>query len=171
MSSSDRRKEIYKILSAAKAPVSASVLAEKFGVTRQIIVKDVGILKAEKKDVISTPKGYILNDAEKKGFTKLIRVRHGSGEMEDELKIIVDLGGRILNTTVNHPIYGVIGETLNIKSRKDIKVFLENIGESGCEPLLTLTNGVHNHIVEADDMETLDEICNELLKKEYLILE
>ena len=38
-----RRKEIVKRLAQADAPVSATVLAAEFGVSRQIIVQDIAL--------------------------------------------------------------------------------------------------------------------------------
>ena len=168
MKSGDRRSEIYKILSESKEAVSAGAIAEIFGVTRQIIVKDIGILKAEKYDIIPTSKGYILNRKNVK-FTRSIYVCHSAEQMEDELCTIVDLGGRALTTHIEHSVYGAIDETLNIKCRKDIVKFLQNINNEGCQPLLRLTNGRHTHLIEADDEETLDEICQVLKEKGYLI--
>ncbi|MCI6057051.1 MAG: DNA-binding transcriptional regulator, partial [Clostridia bacterium] len=87
----------------------------------------------------------------------------------DEMRLIVDLGGYILNTHVDHPIYGSVGESLRIKSRRDIQNFLTKTEETGCMPLLALTNGVHSHTIAAEDEQTLDEICAELQNAGYLM--
>lgn len=170
MNSEERRREIYKILAERDTAISAAVLAERFNVTRQIIVKDIALLKAEKNDILSTAKGYILNKGETVSVRKTVQVCHDVHSIEDELNTVVDLGGRVLTTAVEHPAYGIVGEALNIKSRRDIKKFLENISKSGCEPLLRLTNGKHMHLIEADDDECMEEICAELKRKGYLIL-
>jgi len=170
LNSEDRRREIYRILAERDTAISAAVLAERFDVTRQIIVKDIALLKAEKTDILSTSKGYILNKSDTCCVRKMIQVCHDVECIEDELNAIVDLGGRVLTTAVEHPVYGTLGETLNIKSRRDVKRFLESIRKTGCEPLLRLTNGKHMHLIEADDEECLDEICVELKVKGYLIL-
>ena len=88
--------------------------------------------------------------------------------MEDELTTIVDLGGKVLTTAVEHPFYGTLGETLNIKSRKDIKNFFDRLKKTKSEPLLKLTQGKHIHIIEADDEESLQEICDALKEKGYI---
>ena len=85
------------------------------------------------------------------------------------MNIVVDMGGKILSTSVNHPVYGSVGAALNIKSRRDIKMFLNKTSETGCMPLLELTKGIHTHLISADDEETLDEICAELKNAGYLI--
>lgn len=170
MNSEDRRREIYRILAERDTPISAAMLAERFHVTRQIIVKDIALLKAEKTDILSTAKGYILNKGERSGVRKMVYVCHGAESIEDELNTVVDLGGRVLTTAVEHSIYGTLGEALNIKSRRDVKKFLEDTNKSGCEPLLSLTKGNHMHLIEADDSECMEEICAELKKKGYLLL-
>ncbi|MEA5083702.1 MAG: transcription repressor NadR [Lachnospiraceae bacterium] len=170
MNSEERRREIYKILAERDTAISAAVLAERFNVTRQIIVKDIALLKAEKTDILSTAKGYILNKGEAGSVRKMVQVCHDVESIEDELNTVVDLGGRVLTTAVEHPVYGIVGEALNIRSRREVKKFLENISKSGCEPLLRLTNGKHMHLIEADDEECMEEICAELKGKGYLIL-
>ncbi len=166
--SDERRREILRILTEKTMPVSASVFAEKFGVTRQIIVKDIALLRAEKKDIISTAKGYILNKNDSYGCRTTVYVCHDAEHMEDELTTIVDLGGKVLTTAVEHPFYGTLGETLNIKSRKDIKNFFDRLKKTKSEPLLKLTQGKHIHIIEADDEESLQEICDALKEKGYI---
>ncbi|MBO8434215.1 MAG: transcription repressor NadR [Tyzzerella sp.] len=169
MTSDYRQREILKILKSSDSPVTGKSLAQKFGVTRQIIVKDIGIIKACGNSIISTAKGYIYENAKKEGFEREICVCHKSDDIEREMNIIVDFGGKLLKTTVNHPLYGNVGESLYIKSRKDVKEFMSKVSETGCMPLLELTKGVHTHIISADDVKTLDEICEKLKEIGYLI--
>ena len=129
MHSDERRREILRILTESTAPVSASSFAEKFGVTRQIIVKDIALLRAEKSSIISTAKGYMITKNEESGHRKTVYVCHNAEQIEDELVTVVDLGGKVLTTAIEHPFYGTLGETLNIKSRKDIKNFNERLKE------------------------------------------
>ena len=42
-------------------PVSGSALAKTFQVSRQVIVQDIALIRAEGNNVISTNRGYILN--------------------------------------------------------------------------------------------------------------
>ena len=128
------------------------------------------MLKAQGNTIVSTAKGYLL-EKKVEGFKKrIITVCHDEKSIEDELRIVVDLGGHVLDTGVCHPVYGQLGEALNIRSRKDITLFLKKIKESGCSPLLYLTKGVHSHTIEADDEKSLDEICDALNEAGYLIL-
>ena len=49
-----------KVLNNSKEPVTGSTLAKDFNVTRQVIVQDMAILRAEGKDIIATPQGYMM---------------------------------------------------------------------------------------------------------------
>ena len=51
MEASARRKAISAALAAADAPVSASALAARFSVSRQVIVGDIALLRAAGADI------------------------------------------------------------------------------------------------------------------------
>ena len=73
--------------------VSGSDLAKKFGVSRQVIVQDIALLRATNKNILSTNKGYFLYNPGK-GPQKPKRsfcVQHTTEQMQDELYTIVDL--------------------------------------------------------------------------------
>ncbi len=169
MESEKRRQKIIELLKKQEEPISGSQLAEQFGVTRQVIVKDMGMIKAGGLPLLATAKGYLLQKETDGLHRREIRVCHNREQIGDEMQLIVDLGGYILNTHVDHPIYGSVGESLRIKSRRDIQNFLAKAEETGCMPLLELTNGVHSHTIAAEDEQTLDEICAELQNAGYLL--
>lgn len=172
MNADERKKEILNILKEQEEPVTGAELAKRFHVTRQIIVQDVALLRAEGVHIISTARGYLLEKMifpEQFMAKRRVTVCHSADKIEEELQIVVDLGGHVLTTAVNHPVYGNLGESLNIKSRKDITRFLARIQETGCEPLLALTKGVHCHMISAESEEALDEICQALKVAGYLI--
>lgn len=169
MTSVERRMAMLSSLQETEEPITGSLFASRFGVTRQIIVKDMALLKAQGYDILSTAKGYCLKVAPEIWKKRTITVCHAAEDIERELQIIVDLGGHALRTEVNHPAYGKIGERLSVKSRKDIQIFLEKVMAEGCEPLLFLTKGIHTHVIEAEDEKTLDEICDALNDAGYLI--
>lgn len=166
-----RRKRILEILHSGQQPVSGTELAGKLGVSRQVIVQDIALLRATDKNILSTNKGYILF-AEKQGTVKKCRtykVKHEDGEILDELYAIVDNGGRVRDVVVEHEIYGQIAADLIINSRMDAETFVKKVEEYRTSPLCSLTGGVHFHTVEADTEEILDRIENELNKRGYLL--
>ena len=57
----DRRREaILELLKTEAEPLSGTALARQMGVSRQIIVQDIALLRATNKNILSTNKGYIL---------------------------------------------------------------------------------------------------------------
>ena len=65
MNAAQRRECILEQLNQAQAPVSASALAARLGVSRQIVVGDVALLRAGGAQIDATPRGYQLHPAEK----------------------------------------------------------------------------------------------------------
>ena len=61
MKSEERRNMIINVLKECKSSVSASFLANKFNVTRQIIVADIALLRASGYSIVADNKGYKLN--------------------------------------------------------------------------------------------------------------
>lgn len=166
-----RRKRILELLHEEKLPLSGNELAGKLGVSRQVIVQDIALLRAVDKNILSTNKGYLFF-VEKNGLDRKKRtykVKHKDEEIQDELNTIVDFGGKILDVVVEHDIYGQISVDLIINSRADADAFVKSIAEYHTRPLNNLTHGLHFHTVEADTEEILDKIENELSKKGYLI--
>ena len=108
MNSELRRKKIDDMLTESENPVKGNVFAEMMGVTRQIIVKDIAILRAEGKKIISTPEGYIKQKEKKQYYSRVFAVVHNSDNIEDELSIIVKFGGIVEDVIVEHEIYGEI---------------------------------------------------------------
>ena len=79
MNAAQRRESILKRLSGAEAPVSASALAALLGVSRQIVVGDVALLRAGGAQIDATPRGYQLHPAEK-GYTAILACVHSTEE-------------------------------------------------------------------------------------------
>lgn len=156
-----RREELLKTLYEKQKPMSGESLAEKFDVTRQVIVQDIAILRASGKDIVSTNRGYYLNEERTQ---KVFKVKHSDKDINKELNAIVDLGGRVKDVVVHHKVYGEIKKDLNCSSRRDVKIFLEKMKEEKSKPLDVLTGGVHFHTVVAENEEVIEEI--ELVLKE-----
>ena len=98
----------------------------------------------------------------------MFKVHHEEDEAEKELNLIVDLGGRVKDVFVYHKVYGVVKAEMNIKSRRDIKRYMEDITTGKSTPLMNITSGYHYHTITADDEQTLDLIQEELQKNNFL---
>lgn len=165
MNPTTRRKEIFKVLQNEKQPTNATKLADKFNVSRQVIVGDIALLRAEGREIISTPRGYLHNNIDKNNFdhyTGKIVCLHTTEQTEKELQIIVDNGGETIDVEVEHPIYGVIASTLHLRSRHDIQEFLHKMKEQNSNLLASLTDGIHLHTIQCEDKAMFDRIKKEL---------
>ena len=161
-----RRKKIVECIENAQTPVSGTELAREFGVSRQAIVQDIALLRTEGYPIVSTAKGYLLN--EPKCATRVLKVCHTNEQVEEELTTIVDLGGTVLNVMVNHRVYGRVEAALNIRNRRDVQGFLNDLRTGKSVPLLNVTSGYHFHKISAESEEVLDEIEHALQKKGFL---
>ena len=165
----ERRNQILRILNESFESVKGSVLGKKFNVSRQVIVQDISLLRATGENIIATPNGYI--KLRHDGIINTIVCRHsGKYELVDELEIIVNYGGKILDVSVEHSVYGEVKGNLNIRNKDDIEKFTEKLESSGVEPLCSLTDGLHMHTIETVNKESFEKIKSELLKKGYLIM-
>lgn len=153
MESEKRRKKILNTIQSSQAPISGTQLAKFCGVSRQVIVQDIALLKASGEEIISTVRGY--HCLKEKDIQKYIHVEHGREQMEEELNTIVDNGGYIVNTGIDHPTYGKIHVDMNISSRKDVKAFIQKSYQNDFSPLSALTSGKHFHLVETQCMEDM----------------
>jgi len=153
----EREKKILEILRNSETLVSGTYLAEFFDVSRQVIVQDIAILKAKNIDIISTNRGYRLLS---KGIKKIIKVKHDDSEIRSELNAIVDLGASVEDVFVIHKTYGEIRVKLDIKSRRDVDLLVENINSKLSKPLKNLTDNCHYHTIIAENENIFKEYEN-----------
>lgn len=169
MEGNERREKLIKLLSTSKEPLSGSELAKTLGVSRQVIVQDIALIRATNKNILSTNKGYLLYVIEPKKFNRCFWVKHTTEQIEEELCAIVDNGGKVLDVIVMHDIYGQIETDLIIRNRLDVYEFVKKVQQKQTVPLKELTNGIHLHTVEADSEEILDRIEKVLDEKNFLL--
>lgn len=166
MTGIERRKKIIEMMRNSSEPMSGTTLAEKTGVSRQVVVQDIALLRTEGNTIIATTKGYLLEKADRN--IRLFKVCHDNERTEEELNLIVDMGGTILDVMVNHKIYGKLSAAMNIRSRRDVQQFMEHLKTGKSTPLLNITSGYHFHHVYAEEDVILDEIEERLREKEFL---
>lgn len=170
MNQLDRKDEIIKLLSQSDECITASKLASHFGVTRQIIVSDVALLRANGKKIISTQKGYTIEKEAQalKGTVKVIACKHTLEQIQEEFYAVVDNGGTIMNVMVEHPIYGEISADLNISSRYDADEFMSKAKKSNANQLSDLTCGYHYHTITVPNEDAFLRIKSALISKGIL---
>ncbi len=155
-----RRKNIIQLLKASKSPVPAGRIAQKFGVSRQIIVQDIAIIKAMNYEILSTNKGYVL--VSKKCASRVFKMCTEGEDSRAELMTIVDFGGRVVDVFVKHKVYGELRAAFVVTSRRDINEFFRQLASSKSVQLQQVTSNYHYYTVEADSEEILDQISKEL---------
>lgn len=163
MHTEERRRLLLERLKKATQPLTGTKLARELAVSRQIIVGDISILRAQGAQIFATPRGYILPEsAEGATMMATLVCRHDAAGMESELQAIVDNGGAVLDVIVEHPVYGAIRGDLLLESRRDISRFLTKMKKCQANPLLVVTGGIHMHTVRIPDEETLAAIRHDL---------
>jgi len=158
------------VLEAADAPVAGDALAERFRVSRQAIVHDIAILRAAGAPIVATVRGYLIAAvAGRLPHRAVVAVRHGSEEAEAELMALVDLGLRVVDVVVEHPVYGELRAELHLASPADVRAWADATRRSGAHLLSELTAGIHLHTLEAATDALLERARAVLAERGYLL--
>lgn len=170
MTTDERREEILNTLKISGNPIKGLELAKKFDVSRQVIVQDIAILRAEGIEIIATPIGYVVPKVRNNRIIKTLVTKHSNIEqVEDELMIIINNGGRIIDVVVSHSVYGDMRGELNLSCKSDVDKFLKDIENGDSELLSSLTGGVHIHTIEVPNNDSFLTIKNELDERGYIV--
>lgn len=169
----ERRIKLLQRLKKSQEALIGSLLAEEFGVSRQVIVQDIALLRAEGEKIVATSQGYFYEENMGMSTVKVsIACQHSDQkELRDELLTVVNYGGRVIDVKVEHPIYGELSGNLMISTVEDVDKFVNNYHQDGAELLSKLTDGVHLHTIEAVNEQVLAKIKKELRTKGYLLEE
>ena len=171
MDANTRKSQILDEISIASVPVSAAALAGRFGVSRQVIVSDVALLRALGHEITATSRGYVLASKlqDKNQYFGKIVSRHAAADAAAELYAIVDMGGTVVNVIIEHDLYGEITGGLNLKTRDDVDLFISRLNSSRDKLLLELSHhGVHLHTIACRDKSHFDDIVRVLKAKKLL---
>lgn len=163
MNKEERIKKLKEILSNSTEAVSGSSLAKEINVSRQVIVQYISLLKAEGFNIISTNKGYVL---ENNFHEFVVKVRHSDEDIKEELYLFVDNGAFVKDVFIRHDSYGTISASLNLSSRLDVDKFCDNFKN---EPLKGMTNDIHYHTLVLKDDTLIDIIIKKLKEKNFLV--
>lgn len=166
MNGQERREHILKILKNSDRPIPGVELAKRLDVSRQVIVQDMALLRANGVEILSTNRGYVVSEG--KCHSRVFKVIHTDEQVEEELNLYVDFGGKVEDVFVYHKVHGVIKVDMNIKSRMDVKKYLYDISSGKSTQLMKLTSNYHYHTIIAESEEILDMIQEELQRKGFL---
>lgn len=171
MSGDDRRAQILQLLKKNGPPMSGTALAKAFCVSRQVIVQDIALMRAENHRILSTNKGYLYR-TEDPGNTqpkRVFYVKHTTSQVLEEFSAITELGGKVLDVAVEHELYGQIRVDLLIENLQDAQDFSRRLLECRDNPLKVLTDDCHYHTITAPSEKLLDLIGRELALKGFLL--
>lgn len=167
-----RREQIMEILKCSDKAVKGSVLSDKFDVSRQVIVQDIALLRAEGFEVLATSKGYVIPKFDRGKILKTIVTKHFSvEEVQEELMIMINNGAAIIDVVVSHPLYGDMRGVLDLHYKIEVDKFLEEVKEGRAEFLSSLTDGIHIHTIEVPSEESYEKIKDELRERGFLVQE
>lgn len=166
LSGQERREQIIKILKQSDKPIPGTELARRMEVSRQVVVQDMALIRANGIEITSTNRGYIIQDENK--VSRVFKVIHTSDQVEEELNLYVDFGAVVEDVFVYHKVYGLIKVPMNIRSRRDVKKYLVGISSGKSSELMNLTSNYHYHTVSAESEEVLDQLQEELWERGYL---
>lgn len=167
----NRRLGILQMLRSQGEPLSGAALAKAFGVSRQVIVQDIALMRAENHSILSTNKGYLYRaeGTEPSQPKRVFYVKHTTEQVEEEFLLITELGGRVLDVAVEHELYGYIQVNLLIETPQDARDFAQKLAGCRDNPLKVLTDDCHYHTVTAPSEKLLDLMETELRSKGYLV--
>jgi len=166
-----RRELILNWLKENCQPLTGAELASKTGVSRQVIVQDISLLKARNEPIIATSQGYlyIQSQPQEQTFTRVVACYHTPEQTLEELQLIVDHGVTVKNVTIEHPVYGDLTASIMVSTRLEAEQFIKKIEETKSAFLLQLTDGTHLHTLQANSIAKLDSACKALKETGFLI--
>ncbi|WP_077623900.1 transcription repressor NadR [Sediminibacillus massiliensis] len=166
-----RREQILKWLKEIDEPLTGGQIAKKNGVSRQVIVQDISLLKAKGEPIIATSQGYLYIRDENSDSTlnRIIVCGHAPEQTREELYILVDHGVTVKDVRIEHPVYGDLTASIMVSSRIEVDQFLHKIEQTNAAYLSELTDGTHLHTIESDSIAKLDQACEALQKAGILL--
>lgn len=168
MENKERRRRILQQLKTADSALTGRELALLCNVSRQIIVSDIAMLRAEGEKILATSQGYLIEQVRGHETKELPLYCDGENSLVRELELIVDNGGLIRGVSVEYGPYGQLSAKVMLGSRRDIRRWMEQLAASKTTPLSLLGGGAHNLLVEMENGEERDEICRLLEEAGYL---
>ena len=158
-----RRQYVLDKIKHQQKPISASLLAKELNVSRQVIVGDIALLRAQGQEIIATARGYMIpNFNETNHYISKVVCQHTPAHTKNELYTIVDLEAVVVNVIVEHGFYGEIVGSLNLTNRKDVDIFIDKVKSLEVKLLSELTMGIHMHTVACRDKSHFDIVYNAL---------
>ena len=172
ITSEKRRIQIIELLKAATTPMTGKEIGDRTGVSRQVVVGDINLLKAVDEPIVATSRGYLyIPKIENAGKIERIAVcKHTASQTEQELTIFVDHGVTVKDVRVEHPVYGDLTASIMVSNRVEVKDFITKVEASKAVYLSALSEDhTHLHTVMANEAKQLDQAFEALRKAGILV--
>ncbi|MFX3674501.1 MAG: transcription repressor NadR [Paenisporosarcina sp.] len=165
-----RRQEILLLLKQSSEPITGTDLSKKAGVSRQVIVGDMTLLKARNEPILATSQGYVYigKTNTMHAFERQIACIHSPEDAKAELYTLVDSGVLVKNVTIEHPVYGDLIASIQVANRHEVDLFLKKVEETGASYLSELTGGIHLHLIAASNEETINRAIYAMRERGFL---
>ena len=158
-----RRIYVLSTIKQQQKSVSAFSLAKELNVSRQVIVGDVALLRAQGYEIIATARGYMIPSFnETAQYLGKVVCQHTPENTKNELYLIVDLEAVAINVIVDHGLYGEITGSLNLSNRNEVDDFIEKVNASEVKLLSELTSGIHLHTIACRNKVHFEEVSQAL---------
>jgi len=166
----ERRQQLLEILRTAKEPIKGTELAKRAGVSRQVIVGDITLLKARNEPLLATSQGYLYigKSSTEHAYERQIACIHTPADAREELYTLVDAGVVVKNVTVEHPVYGELTASIMVANRHEVDLFLTRVEETSASYLSELTGGIHLHLIAATSSTYLDAAVEGMRMKGFI---
>jgi len=167
-----RRVQVLEMIKGSEVALSASFIAKALGVSRQVIVGDVALLRAEGYQIIATARGYLSEIAEKNNnYVRKIACQHTPDQTKNELYLLVDHGVHVKDVIIEHEVYGELTGSLGLASRRDVDLFMQRLEKAGMGLLSELTGGIHLHTISCKSQVHFDEVMLVMSQAGFLVNE
>lgn len=165
MTASERRQQIARLLSASQAPISATTLSQELGVSRQIIVGDIALLRAAGQEITATARGYVI--PAQNGLLRRIACIHSAEETRDELDAMVDAAVPWWTSSWSTRSTGSLPLPCTCPAVWTWDQFMKRM--DGAAPLSQLTGGVHLHTLSCPDETAYEHLLQLLRQRGFLV--
>lgn len=167
-----RRQMLLDKLKETTDPLKGGDLATLAGVSRQVIVGDMTLLKAKGEPIIATSQGYLyMRETGDDDLYRVLACFHKPEDTQSELYLLVDAGATVKDVTIEHPVYGELTAGIHVSSRREVDGFMQRIRDTGASYLLELTGGLHLHTITAPNVAILEQAINDMRQAGYLLEE
>ena len=161
MTGEERRACILRDLKEADRLIRGTTLAIRYGVSRQVIVGDISLLRAAGIPIYSCPRGYSIKKCVKEhGLRYKIQSKLRDDNIATGLMAVVRDGGQVYSIGVEHKVYGNIEGKVSLKTEQDVIKHMKRLHESKSSLLSSVCEGEHYLYIDVPDEETYIKIRN-----------